>query len=96
VRSRELVPEDVEPQSLAQSITRDLAGGVAVAVVDEGVNLPAGIDIFEAFQRGGRTEVGAERASASACTSSATSSRRWEARSPLIPTRRQAPRFDSP
>ncbi len=113
VRSRELVPEDVDLDELVQMITRELdavstahqvraeieqglttfvdptalgqvlghlldnavkyspaegvitvagyitAEGVAVAVVDEGAHLPDGIDIFEAFQRGDSTEVGA-------------------------------------
>jgi signal transduction histidine kinase len=113
VRSRELVPVDVDLGALVQAIARELdavstghqvranveqgltthadptalgqvlghlldnavnyspaggvitvvgyktAEGVAVAVVDEGTRLPVGIDIFEAFQRGDSTEVGA-------------------------------------
>jgi K+-sensing histidine kinase KdpD len=113
VRSRELVPEDLDLFELVQLITQELdavstdhqvraeieqglatyadptalcqalghlldnaikyspaegvitvvgyktAEGVAVAVVDEGIRLPYGIDIFEAFQRGDSTEVGA-------------------------------------
>ncbi len=113
VRSRELLPEDVDLLDLVQAITRELdavstehqvraeielglttyadpaalcqvlghlldnavkyspakgaitvvgyrtAEGIAVAVVDEGIRLPDGIDIFEAFQRGDSTEVGA-------------------------------------
>lgn len=35
------------------------AEGVALAVVDAGVHLPDGVNIFEAFQRGASTEVGA-------------------------------------
>jgi K+-sensing histidine kinase KdpD len=34
------------------------AGGVALSVVDEGVGLPVGMDVFEAFQRGDREQVG--------------------------------------
>lgn len=34
------------------------AEGVAIVVIDEGVGLPEGIDIFEAFQRGDSTQVG--------------------------------------
>jgi signal transduction histidine kinase len=34
-------------------------GGVALAVVDKGVGLPAGVDVFEAFQRGEVEHVGA-------------------------------------
>jgi len=34
------------------------AEGLAIMVVDEGVGLPEGIDIFEAFQRGDSTQVG--------------------------------------
>jgi K+-sensing histidine kinase KdpD len=32
--------------------------GVAIAVVDEGVGLPAGMDVFDAFQRGDNEQVG--------------------------------------
>lgn len=113
VRSRELVPVDVELLSLVQGMTEGLdavstdhrvrariepglttradptalyqvlahlldnavkyspaggditvvghrtAAGVTVVVVDEGVSLPEGIDIFEAFQRGDGAQVGA-------------------------------------
>jgi two-component system phosphate regulon sensor histidine kinase PhoR len=34
-------------------------GGVALAVVDEGVGLPAGVAVFKAFQRGGEGQAGA-------------------------------------
>jgi signal transduction histidine kinase len=48
--------------SPAQGAIRVLAhstpGGVAIAVVDEGVGLPMGVDVFEAFQRGDDEHVG--------------------------------------
>ncbi len=113
VRSRELIPVDVDLFRLVQAITRELdavstdhevraeieqglttyadptalsqvlghlldnavryspaggvitvvgdktADGIAVAVVDEGICLPDGVDIFEAFQRGDSTHMGA-------------------------------------
>jgi signal transduction histidine kinase len=34
------------------------ADGLTIAVVDEGVGLPAGMDVFEAFQRGDGSQVG--------------------------------------
>jgi len=46
-------------QSLIRVVGHRSADGVALAVVDEGGGLPAGIDVFEAFRRGDEGRVGA-------------------------------------
>lgn len=62
------------PVNVLASSTSD---GVAISVVDEGMGLPDGMDVFEAFTRGDKDLVGATPGMASACTSSGTSSRPW-------------------
>lgn len=39
-------------------LAKRTAGGVAISVVDEGMGLPDGVDVFEAFKRGDRDLVG--------------------------------------
>jgi signal transduction histidine kinase len=40
-------------------LASSIPGGVAISVVDEGVGLPDGMDVFEAFKRGNESLVGA-------------------------------------
>ena len=46
------------PQGVITVLASGTRGGVAIAVVDEGVGVPVGMDVFEAFQRGDTEHIG--------------------------------------
>lgn len=65
---------------------------VAIAIVDEGVGLPTGVDVFEAFQRGEDEHIGVAPGVGRDCPSCATWSRRWGGQLPQWPAPSGAPR----